>query len=400
MKWYPNLIQAIISALNEIFDENKQGDKVIVRLLKSQKKWGSRDRKFVSQVLYDIIRWKRLYEHITDSDIKTPEGKWKAIAAWAVHQNIDLPDWEPFKNMDIQSIKNILNSVDNQAILQSVPDWLYEMGQQAIDKQQWDLELQALNQEAPIVLRVNTLKTNKESLKKILLKDGVSTQEIPDYPDALMLEKRRKVTHLKAYQKGLFEIQDASSQLVAPFSGVQKGMTVIDACAGAGGKTLHMASLMQNTGRILAYDIYASKLDELQKRAQRNGVKNIVEIAVISPEIIRNNHEKADILLLDAPCSSLGTLRRKPDLKWKLNPEKIKQINVIQKDIINNYEQMLKPGGYLIYVTCSILPLENQFVVKDFLLRHKNYKFVDEKTIDPSQFEGDGFYMAKLLKTT
>ena len=400
MKWYPNLIQAIISALNEIFNEDKQGDKVIVRLLKSQKKWGSRDRKFVSQVLYDIIRWKRLYEHITDSDIQTPEGKWKAIAAWATHCNIDLPDWESFQSMDVQSFKKKFENVDNQDITQSVPDWLYEMGQQAFDKNQWDLELQALNKEAPIVLRVNTLKTGKETLQKILLKDGISTQEIPNCPDALILEKRRKLTHLKAYQKGLFEIQDASSQLVAPFSGVQKGMTVIDACAGAGGKTLHLAGIMQNTGRILAYDIYQSKLDELQKRARRNGINNIVETAVISPEIIRKNYEKADVLLLDAPCSSLGTLRRKPDLKWKLNPDKIKQINVIQKDIINNYEQMLKPGGYLIYVTCSILPLENQFVVKDFLLRHKNYKFVDEKTIYPSQFEGDGFYMAKLLKIT
>jgi 16S rRNA (cytosine967-C5)-methyltransferase len=194
-------------------------------------------------------------------------------------------------------------------------------------------------------------------------------------------------------------VQDASSQLVAPFSEVKPGMTVIDACAGAGGKTLHLATQMKNQGQLFAYDIYQSKIDELNKRAKRNGVRILAQTAVITPKHIKRNTEIADVLLIDAPCSSLGTLRRKPDLKWKLNPAKIAQIKVIQQDILSKYASMLKKNGLLIYVTCSILPEENQDNVKSFLEQNKNFIFVEDKTILPSQSGHDGFYMAKLLKT-
>jgi 16S rRNA (cytosine967-C5)-methyltransferase len=175
-------------------------------------------------------------------------------------------------------------------------------------------------------------------------------------------------------------------------------MTVVDACAGAGGKTLHLASQMKNSGQIFAYDIYASKIEELNKRAKRNGVKILTEAAVITPKIISKNKEIADILLIDAPCSSIGTLRRKPDLKWKLNPEKVVQIKVIQQDILSNYAGMVKKDGLLIYVTCSILTEENQDNVKSFLKQNKNFIFVENKTVLPSQSGHDGFYMAKLKK--
>ena len=398
MKWYPNLIQAVIQALTAIFDDRRQGDKVIVSLLKNNRKWGSRDRRFVSQILYDIIRWKRLYEAVSDSDISTEQGKWKVIAAWAVLHDIPLPEWTEFADLDVEAFHSNYNKIDDPAVLNSVPDWLYNLGKTYFGDEMWQRELQALNEEAPIVLRVNTLKINAKKLAGLLLREGVETKVVQDIQDALILKKRQKITHLRSYKQGLFEIQDASSQLVAPFTGVKEGMTVIDACAGAGGKTLHLAAMMRNTGSIYAYDIYDSKLTELQRRAKRNGVKNLKQIAVFTPEIINNNKEKADILLLDAPCSSLGTLKRKPDLKWKLNLDRIKQINVIQGDILDKYEQMLKPEGTLIYITCSILPQENKEIVNKFLDTHNNYIFVEDRTIYPSTFIGDGFYMAKLIK--
>ena len=397
MKWYPNIAAAIIKALEDIFNHQKQGDKVINALLKSQPKWGSRDRKFVAKVLYDIIRWKRLYEYLADADIKTDKGKWAVLGVWTVLNKIDLPDWEEFKRLNPDEIINKYNSLTDEKIKQSVPDWLYDLGQSQL-KSDWLTELKALNREAEVVLRTNTLKTTPEKLQKIFYKEGLETYPHQDYPDALFLKNRRKLTHLKSYKQGLFEVQDASSQLVAPFTGVKPGQTIIDACAGAGGKTLHLAAQMQNKGQILAYDIYESKIKELKLRAQRNGVKNIVETSVINNEILKNNYQKADILLLDAPCSSLGTLSRKPGLKWELNPDKLRQINVIQRDILNDYESMLKPGGTLIYVTCSILPVENQEIVKDFLKTRKNYTFVEDKIILPSTSKGDGFYMAKLKK--
>ncbi len=397
MKWYFNLAKDMQDALQQIFNENRQGDKVVNSLLKSRRKWGSRDRKFVAKVLYDIIRWKRLYEYLADTDIKTKEGQYLVLGVWSVLNNMPLPARDEFKSINPKTILEKYNRLTDEKIKQSVPDWLFELGQQQL-KDTWNNELKALNREAEVVLRVNTLKTNRNKLKVLLLQEGIETYTHPDFPEALFLKDRRKLMHLNAYKQGLFEIQDASSQLVAPFTGAKAGDTVIDACAGAGGKTLHLATQMQNKGQILSYDIYPSKIKELNTRARRNGIENIVESAVITTEILKRNREKADILLLDAPCSSLGTLRRKPDLKWKLNPDKLMQINVIQRDIINDYEKMLKPGGYLVYVTCSILPQENKEIVNNFLSTHKNYTFVEDKTILPSKSVGDGFYMAKLKK--
>ena len=397
MKWYRNLAEAVIITLEDIFNRYKQADKVINSLLKSQKKWGSRDRKFVAGLLYEIVRWKRLYEYISDSDISTNQGKWSVIGAWAVLNDIELPNWEEFNDINSDEILKKYQDITDEAVKQSIPDWLFDLGQTQL-KDQWIETLKALNDEAPVSIRVNRLKTNPDKLRQILLKQDIETYQDSGYPDALFLKKRRKLTHLKCYKQGLFEVQDASSQLVAPFTGVVAGDVVIDACAGAGGKTLHLATQMKNQGQILAYDIYPAKIEELRKRAKRNGIKNLTESGIIDAETVKKNHEKANVLLLDAPCSSLGTLRRNPGLKWELNSDKIKQINVIQLDILESYESMLKPGGYLIYVTCSILPMENQLIVKNFLSKHKNYTFVEDKTILPSKSKGDGFYMAKLKK--
>ncbi len=398
MKWYRNLANAIVETLYTIFNEEKQGDRVIQKLLQSQKKWGSRDRKFVAKALYDIIRWKRLYEYLAQNSILEESGKWQILGVWSVLNNISLPEWVEFEGINPADIKERYKKIDQKAIKESVPDWLYQLGAEQLGIANWEAQINALNQEADLFIRVNTLKTNRNKLQKILQKEGVDTETIPDLPDALLIKNRKKITPLKSYQQGLFEVQDISSQLVAPFTGVQPGMTVIDACSGAGGKTLHLAALMQNKGKIFAYDIVPNKIKELYKRARRNGVKNIVEAGIIDADKLKKNAQLADVLLIDAPCSSLGTLKRKPDLKWKLNPEKLRQINVTQLDIISRYEKMLKPGGTLIYVTCSILPQENQDIVNNFLKNHKNYTFVTEQTIFPSNFQGDGFYMAKLIK--
>ena len=397
MKWYPNIAQAVISALTDIFNDERQADKVISFLLKSQKKWGSKDRRFTAQLLYDVVRWKRLYETLANDSILSKSGKWKIIGIWSILHKHPLPDWKEFEPLKEIDFFKKTKQIQDEKIIQSIPDWLHEAGKKELGAQ-WLDEISALNAEAEVVIRTNTLKTNKTKLQQILSSENIESHTKNDFPDALFIKGRKKLTHLKAYRNGLFEIQDASSQLVAPFSSAKPEMTVIDACAGAGGKTLHLAAQMKNKGEILAYDIYQPKLDELQKRAQRNAVKSIREVAVISEEIIKKNLDKADILLLDAPCSSIGTLRRKPDLKWKLNPERIKQINLTQKNIIHDYAGMVKKNGLLVYVTCSIFPSENQEIVKNFLKQNKNFIFVAEKTILPSESGHDGFYMAKLQK--
>ncbi len=398
MKWYYNIAQSLIETLEQIFNQNQQADKVINRLLKQQKKWGSRDRRFAAKVLYDIVRWKRYYDFLADESVITTEGKWKILAVWSVLNDVSLPDWDAFSNIDVNKVKQSANLDEMPPEIRlSIPDWLQQKFEQQLNDK-WQEEMLALNQEAEVVLRTNLLKTTVKKLQEELVKNQIETYTKEGYPEALFLKNRRKVTHLPVYKKGFFEIQDASSQLVAPFSEAKPGMTIIDACAGAGGKTLHLATQMQNKGQILAYDIYQSKIDELNKRAKRNGIRNLIDTRVITPKIISRNTEIADILLIDAPCSSIGTLRRKPDLKWKLSPEKISQIKVIQQDILQSYASMVKVNGLLIYVTCSILPEENQDNVKSFLKQNKNFIFVEDKTVLPSQSGHDGFYMAKLKK--
>ena len=174
-------------------------------------------------------------------------------------------------------------------------------------------------------------------------------------------------------------------------------LRVIDACAGAGGKTLHLASLMENKGTIIAMDTEAWKLEELRKRAKRNGIHNI-DTRVIEGKTIKRLKESADAVLLDVPCSGLGVLKRNPDAKWKLNLKFIEELKEIQYNILTKYSSMVKPGGKLVYATCSILPSENELQVNKFLKENPNFKLVREHNTDPITEECDGFYMALLVK--
>jgi 16S rRNA (cytosine967-C5)-methyltransferase len=205
---------------------------------------------------------------------------------------------------------------------------------------------------------------------------------------------------LKSFHEGRFEVQDAASQMVAPFVDVAPGMRVIDACAGAGGKSLHLAALMNNKGRLIALDVAGWKLDELRRRARRAGVSNLETRLIDSPKVIKRLAESADRVLLDVPCSGLGVLKRNPDTKWKLTEKQLEEIGRQQEEILNAYCTMVRPGGDLIYATCSILPSENEKRISAFLERRGGmFERVEEKRLWPS--DGfDGFYMVRLRRAT
>ena len=194
-------------------------------------------------------------------------------------------------------------------------------------------------------------------------------------------------------------MQDVSSQLVGHFANPQPGMRVIDGCAGNGGKTLHLASLMQNKGRIIALDLFPGKLDTLRIRAKRAGISIIETRTIDTTKVIKRMHGTADLVLLDVPCSGLGVLKRNPEIKWRLQPEDLENLKKTQKDILTRYSLMVKPGGKLVYSTCSILPSENSLQIQNFMETHKDkFEVVEEKFISPE--EGfDGFYMVLLKRT-
>jgi 16S rRNA (cytosine967-C5)-methyltransferase len=195
----------------------------------------------------------------------------------------------------------------------------------------------ALNNTAPVVLRINSLKTSIETVHEQLGFEIAET--VPGVPQALTLKKRINVSAHESFKNGFFEVQDAGSQLIAPYLDVHPGMSVIDACAGAGGKSLHLAALLGNTGSILSMDIEHHKLQELERRAARNGVTNLTTMLITSDKIIENLSETTDRLLLDVPCSGLGVLRRNPDSKWKLKPEFLEKIRKVQAQILENYSK-------------------------------------------------------------
>ncbi|HCM76691.1 MAG TPA: RNA methyltransferase, partial [Cytophagales bacterium] len=356
-------------------------------------KWGARDRRFIAETTYDIVRWFRFLKKVSGAD---DHDYWRLLGAWLIWKKIEIPDWGPFNDLSTKTISENLLKEYPLPIQESIPDWLHDLGSQELPLR-WSNEIKSLNQEASVVLRVNTLKADKNTIRQQLQEEGIETIPDPKFTSALLLAKRMNVFGSKAFKSGLFEVQDAGSQLIAPFLRAEPGMRVIDACAGAGGKTLHLASLMENKGRIVAMDTEAWKLEELKKRARRAGANNIETKVIENSKSIKRLANSADRLLLDVPCSGLGVLKRNPDAKWKLSMDYILKVKELQQKILSEYSIMIKPGGMLVYSTCSILPSENEKQVHQFLNSNEGFELVDEKHSWPS--EGfDGFYMALLRK--
>ncbi|HEY8936545.1 MAG TPA: RsmB/NOP family class I SAM-dependent RNA methyltransferase [Cyclobacteriaceae bacterium] len=396
MKLYRNTSAPIVAALKKILSEGSYADKVIEKTLKINPKWPQYDKRFIAETIYDIIRNYRFYKEISGAK---GDDFWGLFGAWCVVNKYELPRWDEFQNVKPKAIEARREEIkSNRRIMQSIPNWLDEIGERELGADRWEKEMLALNEVADIVLRANTLKITRDDLKALLSEQGIKTETSPDFPDALLLEKWYNVFKLPQFKEGLFEVQDAGSQLIAPFLRCEPGMRVIDACAGTGGKTLHLAALLKNKGRIIAMDNEEWKLEETKKRGRRAGVSNVETKIIESSKSIKRQENSADRLLLDVPCSGLGVLKRNPDAKWKLSAAYIEEVKTLQQKIITEYSAMLKKGGLMVYSTCSILPGENEKQVQQFLAANPGkFELIEEKRIWPS--DGfDGFYMAVLKK--
>ncbi|CAA0150896.1 Ribosomal RNA small subunit methyltransferase B [Tenacibaculum maritimum] len=400
MRLHRNLTYAVIDSLRDVFNEGAYANKAVEKALKRDKRWGSRDRKFVAETIYEIVRWKRLYAEI--ANVKEPFDRpnlWRIFSVWCVLKGIPLPDWNQIETTPTRRIKGKFDELSKiRKFRESIPDWIDQIGTSELGETIWTKEMAALNKQAEVILRTNTLKITRDNLQKQLRTENVITEKLPNHPDAIKLVERANVFKTEAFKKGYFEVQDASSQLVAAYLDVQPGMKVVDTCAGAGGKTLHLASLMENKGQIIAMDIYESKLKKLKVRARRNGAHNIDLKVIDSTKVIKKLHQKADRVLIDAPCSGLGVLRRNPDSKWKLEPEFIDRIRTTQQEVLQQYSKMVKPAGKMVYATCSVLPSENQKQIEFFLTSDagKDFSFIKDEKVLASTSGFDGFYMALL----
>ncbi len=394
-KLYPNLVKAVVQALEDVFQNGYYADRVLERLLKSNRQWGARDRAFLAESVYEIVRWYRLLYEIREKQPENESDWLQLFGIWWVIRGETLPDWKEFKTLNSAVILEKYQSFQSiRSIRESIPDWLDELGERELGAN-WEPTLHALNEPAPLIIRANRLKISiSELLPQLKSEEVVAT---PLFEDALLITQRKNLFASKSFKDGLFEIQDYSSQQVAPFLEVEPGMRVVDACAGAGGKTLHLAALMQNKGQLIAMDVEERKLEELRKRARRASI-SIVETRVIeNTKVIKRLDQSADRVLLDVPCSGLGVLRRNPDAKWKLSLEFLNKVRETQYEILQSYSRMVKIGGKLVYATCSVLPSENQQQGQRFLEEKEGeFVFIRDKQIFPQEAGFDGFYMALL----
>jgi 16S rRNA (cytosine967-C5)-methyltransferase len=394
---HPNLTTQILGALGDIFARNQHAEQVVDARLKANRKWGARDRRLFAESVYENVRWWRLNWNLAglpDAECLLPEAiteervrtLWEAY--WVRHEAT------PTSPQASQTEELPL------AIRASVPDWLFELGSKEFGAE-WPGLLAALNQPADVFLRANSLHTTAGALKADLGLQGIEADEVPGLPDALRLKERRKLGNSTAFCNGLFEIQDAASQHVAPLLQVEPGQTVIDACCGAGGKTLHLAALMRNKGRILALDVRDKPLHALAERAKRGSI-SIIELGVLDKEQVHADlFNSADRVLLDVPCSGLGTLRRSADVKWKMTAKEVARLVRVQARILSDYSQFVKPGGKLVYATCSFLPDENERQIQAFLAeRGAAWTLEEEIHLRPDREGFDGFYAARLKRNS
>lgn len=415
---FPHAFEAVVNALGRIFQTGELADKVVPDLLRQNPKWGSRDRRFFAEAVYDCVRWWRRLCYaagLDDSAFLSPDYlNQQALSlvfyAWLNIHNKNHPENEIFfKQAESESFfvaKDAYEKWQNppgRATRESIPDWLDHYGESQW-AEKWPALLSWLNKPAQVYIRVNTLKTTTQALLAELQKDGIgaiSSRDLLGQNDALCLAVRKNITTLPSFQNGLFEIQDIGSQKIAPFLAPEPGMSVIDACAGGGGKSLHLACLMQNRGKILALDKNDWRLKPLQARAHRASATIIKEEVIDSVKTIRDLKESCDRLLLDVPCSGSGVLRRKPATKWKLSPAGLNELLGVQEEILQEYSKMTKKGGFMVYSTCSVFPSENELQIRKFLASDegKRWQFLEDVYILPSEkSDSDGYYMARLKR--
>ena len=394
------ILDQITKALQMIFLQDAAADKAIEKMMQANRTWNDEERKIAAQTIYFLIKnWRLLWSlsglpHEINHDNIALLLSFSAMIDPAFNFGPMISKESLAKEQQEQRWKSLQK---NRAVRFSIPDWLDSFGSAELGSR-WDSVISSLNQSATLTIRTNTLKTTPEKLSEIFRQAGIKLKMVREVIDALEITEYVNLFRLPAFKSGYFEVQDVSSQQVGLFLQAEPGQRVIDACAGQGGKTLHLAALMKNKGKIIALDNEAWKLDMLKKRAKRAGA-NIIETRFIeNRKVIKRLKDSADRLLLDVPCSGTGVLRKKPDIKWRLNAETLTHLNQLQANILHDYSPMVKPGGIMVYSTCSILPSENEKQIQRFLIAHPEFILDNERHIFPDESPYDGFYMARLIK--
>jgi len=380
---HPNLVAGVLEVLERTFGQRLYADRVVDQVLRANKRWGARDRAFVAEHSYEIVRWWSLLWHLHGGE---PAIKRKPLK--------DLFDTYWTWRSDGMPVPNDLDV----AVAQSYAPWFAARAAAELGSD-WPVLAAALNRPAHVILRANTLKASREAVLERLTAEGIDAALSDVAPNALVLAKRPRLQHLESFKDGWYEVHDGGSQRIAAYLDPQPGDRILDGCSGAAGKALHAAALAENQAEILCMDVESYKLGEAEKRAVRAGVQGLRTEWIRSPRDVQRHAGWANKMLLDVPCSGTGVIRRDVDTKWKLQPDHLERTLETQYGILRDYSEALKPGGTLVYATCSILRSENEDQVRRFLDEQDGaYTLREEVRITPEHPHSDGYYVAVLQK--
>jgi 16S rRNA (cytosine967-C5)-methyltransferase len=416
MRLPPAIVAATEDVLREVLRFTGPADVTLSRYFREHPKLGSRERGVIAEAIYGLLRNKSVYTHFSES------GSGPAMRRMALLGLADAVDVDAIAGLSEQETQWLLRvmQIDRStlpaALRANLPTWLFDK-LVARDGEAKTLQFaQAMNQPAPLDLRVNVLKATRPEVVAALAEAPIACEPTPYAPLGIRVMKKPALQNMPLFKDGAIEVQDEGSQLLSQIVGAKRGEMVVDFCAGAGGKTLSLGAAMRNTGRLYAFDVSDKRLAKLKPRLARSGLSNVhpVVIAHENDAKVKRLAGKIDRVLVDAPCSGLGTLRRNPDIKWRQSPQALEELNQKQKSILAGAARLVKVGGRLVYATCSILDEENEAIVEQFLAEHEDFTLVPMKEVlaeqkielpmedylklSPLQHQTDGFFAAVLAR--
>jgi 16S rRNA (cytosine967-C5)-methyltransferase len=409
------LIELTVTAVESVLALRQPADAALSQFFRDRRSLGRRDREFVAETVYAVLRRRRTLEHGISGSVTARRLVLAAltrVGGIGVRQLSDLIGQDDAKWLVAN--KGEASAETTPAERADLPDWLYQRLRERLTDDEVQQLARGLNRSAPLDLRANPLKASREELIDALRGEGIESSPGRYSPLAIRLAAKLALQRHPLYLSGALEVQDEGSQLLAYLVQPKRGEMVVDFCAGAGGKTLLLGALMRSAGRLYAFDVAEKRLARLRARVARAGLSNVHPVCIARENDVRIKRlaGKIDRVLVDVPCSGLGTLRRNPDLKWRQSPESVTELVRKQHDILGRAARLLKPGGRLVYATCSILPEENEHIVEKFLADHGDFTRLsageilarqgialdtgEDLRLLPHEHDTDGFYAAVL----
>jgi 16S rRNA (cytosine967-C5)-methyltransferase len=394
---HPNaLLDLSTQLVREVLKLDAPADSIVSYFFRTHKALGQRERAALAETAYAVLRQRLLWANLAQSG-HGPMERRLTLLAWQGQPHILKNGMTADEAQWLERTNAVDRSTLPDKLRHNMPDWLSNSLREQLGTEEFWALVETLSGGAPLDLRVNAIKSKRETVLEALVAAGIPAVPTPFAPTGIRIEGKPALQKMPLYVEGHVEVQDEGSQLLSLLTGAKRGEMVVDFCAGAGGKTLALGAMMRNTGRLYAFDISGHRLDNLKPRLARSGLSNVyaTQIAHENDERIKRLRGKIDRVLVDAPCSGLGTLRRNPDLKWRQSPKAIEELQAKQKAILNSAARLLKPGGRLVYATCSLMPAENEVIAGAFAEEHKDFVQLDAR----EKLEQAGVTQAESLVT-